>query len=55
MAESETGHFSIAIRDLIGKNYPYRFDLGALKYIDSTTRDIVYEYFSLGFSKNKWG
>ena len=47
MTESETGHYSIPIKDLMGKYYPYRFDLGALKYIDSATKDIVYGYFRI--------
>ena len=43
--DSSKGHFSISIKDLMGKYYPYRFDLSVLKYVDTKTRDIVYGYF----------
>ena len=41
------GHYSVSIKDVKGKYYPYRFDLSELKYIDTKTRDIVYGYFRI--------
>ena len=43
--ESNRGHWSISMKDLMGEYYPYRFDLNVLKDVDVKTRDIVYGYF----------
>ena len=43
--DSEKGHYVISIQDLMGDYYPFRFDLGVLKGVDSKIKDVVYGYF----------
>ena len=39
------GHYTLPLSTVMGDWYPFQFDLKALKYVDTHTRNIVYGYF----------